>query len=80
MPKIELKINKKQIKIYIDDILHLSIVREELISIQSWIMGYDGYRKYHIEYTTKTNTIESEYDNIEKWKKILKLLDENEIV
>jgi len=80
MLKIDLKLNKKQIKVFIDNILHLSIKRDELIGIQSWIMGYDDNRKYHIEYTTKTSVIESEYDKLEKWQAILKLLDENEII
>ncbi len=75
----KLEISKKQIKILIDDILHLSIKQEELIAIQSWIMGYGPEAKYHIEFTTKTQAVNSEYDNIEKWKNILNLLNENEL-
>lgn len=74
-----LKILKKQVKIYINNIIHLAIKQDELIGIHSWLMGYNDDRKYCIEFTTKTNTIISEYDEIEKWKAILALLDKNEI-
>jgi hypothetical protein len=57
----------------------LSIKRDELIGFQSWKMGYEDV-KYHIEYTTKTSTIECEYDKMWKWQTILKLLDDNEII
>ncbi len=78
--KYSLIIDKKQIKIFINDILHLSIMQNELISIQSWIIGYNSDRKYCIEYTTKTQVINSEYDNIKKWKSILNLLNKNSVM
>lgn len=71
--------NTNSIKIYINDILHLAIKKEDLIGIESWVDGENERKRWHIEYTTKTTTIESEYDNIDKWIAILKLLD-NEII
>ncbi len=77
--KYKLIISNKQIKIFINDILHLSIKQKQLVGIQSWIMGYDADRKYCIEYTLKTSVVLSEYDDAEKWKSILDLLNKNDI-
>ena len=74
-----LLLSHKQIKIYINSILHLAIKTDELIGIQSWVKGFDINKKYIIEFTTKTTTIESEYDYQEKWEAILNLLDKHNI-
>lgn len=83
MNQYRLKINDKSIKIYINDLIHLLIKKDEFIGIQSWIMEYKliGFiqitPKYFIEYITKTRNILTEYDDIEKWKAILALLNDN---
>lgn len=59
-------------KIYVDEILHIYFLNDELVNIQSW---KDTHDKYVIEYVFKTTTTISEYDSIEKWKQILKVLD-----
>ena len=60
------------IKIYFDDVLHIKIEKIEIVGIQS----YKHKGKYYIEYSFKSGVvIESEYDNIEKWEVILKILD-----
>jgi hypothetical protein len=69
----------KQIKIYINSVLHIAIKTEELVAIHSWVMGYNETRRWVIEFTTKTTSIQSEYDYIEKWEVILNLLDTNNI-
>jgi hypothetical protein len=43
------------IKIYIDDLIHLSLKREDIIGFQSWIEG-DDTKRYIIEYYTKHNS------------------------
>jgi hypothetical protein len=63
------------IKIYINDVLHISIKYNDIASIQTWKMS-NGW--YCIEYYLNglDEPILSEYDNIDKWKSIIKLLDE----
>jgi hypothetical protein len=72
---INVSVTFYQVKIYINDILHLKFYREEFIGFQSWIDG-DKTKSYNIQYTFKTTTILCEYDSIERWKEILKKLDE----
>lgn len=74
IPKIEGKIEDGYIKIYINDLLHLSIKVSEYIGIQSWI--YPGSTTpYNIEYYTKSKKILTQYDSIEKWKTILTFIN-----
>jgi len=63
------------IKIYINETLHVSIRHDELVGFQSWIMG-EKYKKYVIEFYTKTNSFTTEYNDIDKWKNILAKLDD----
>jgi hypothetical protein len=78
--EVSISISKSAIKIYIDDVLHLIFKQEELIGVQSWVAGDgDKVRKYYIEYYTKTQTILTEYDEQEKWYKILKKLDDENL-
>jgi hypothetical protein len=65
----------KSLKLYINGFLHLSIRRERLLGVQSWEM--DG--KFCIEYTLDDAVILTEYNKPDKWKAILKLLDESEL-
>lgn len=75
----------KIFKVYINDVLHLGVKKEEFTGVQSWLnpttpeersVGFGGM-KYVIEITTKTNCIKCEYDSREKWEAILKLLDKH---
>jgi hypothetical protein len=70
-----LKIVGKAIKLYINGFLHLSIRRERLLGVQAWEL--DG--KFCIEYTLDSAVILTEYNKPDKWKAILKLLDESEL-
>lgn len=63
------------IKIYINGLLHLSINRNELLGIQSWLKGTKR-RMYYIEFTMRTREILSNYDSRATWAEILKLLDQ----
>jgi len=68
---IKVETNFYQLRIYIDDLLHLSIKLKDLLAIQSW-----GHRKdkYIIEYNMKQTTVKSEYQNKKDWQEILKQL------
>ncbi len=72
--KVELKIKGSDVKIYIDGILHLRFVQQQLIGIQSW---KEGPSWFSIEYYFKeAKPILCAYDNIDKWKAVLKQIDE----
>ncbi len=59
-------------KIYVDEILHLAFRHEKLQCIQSWV----DTGKWCIEiYLKGEDPILMEYDEVEKWKQMLKLLD-----
>ncbi len=67
-------IKDNNLKIYINDIIFLSIKHNQLIGFQSWILGQE-IKKYCIEFYTTSGDILTEYDDCSKWKDILKLLD-----
>lgn len=70
---IKLKIKGTNVKIYINDLLHLSFVQSEYRGVQSW---KEGTNWYCIEYYFKdSKPIKCEYDSFEKWKTILELID-----
>jgi hypothetical protein len=70
-----IKKTNNQIKIYINDLLHLCIKIDEYIGVQSWIDDYSKYR-YNINFHFKNNTdILCEYDDRNLWESILKQLD-----
>jgi hypothetical protein len=76
----QVKVNWNEIKVYNNGFLHVVIKKDELVSIQSWMEGYDDDATYHIEYhLVCKNNIHSEYWDIENWKGILKALDENNL-
>lgn len=60
------------LKIFIDNSLHLCILYNSIISVQSWI---NRKNSYFIEYTTKQGKVTCEYNDIKKWKTILGLLN-----
>lgn len=60
------------IKIYINEIIHLSLIQEGL-QIHSYKKQKDWYC---IEFLTIKGLIIADYNNIEKWKSILKIIDE----
>lgn len=74
---VKCKKDFRSFRLYIDDVLYLEMRMENHDSIQSWIDDSNG-KRYIIEFTRKEgNPILLELDNIEKWKLILKLIDEN---
>lgn len=79
MPKIKLKIIDNYFKIFIDDLLHVSIKRTELIGLQSWLTDEENGCWYYIEYILKNREILTGYDKRDTWTKILTLLDKENI-
>lgn len=69
---IELTISNNKIKLLISGLPHVCIKADEWVGFQSWI-GENG--RYYIEFYTKTQDFFTEYDDIKKWKQILKLLN-----
>lgn len=63
------------IKIFIDDILHLSFKVANINGISSWIDG-ENNDKFFIQICfIAGNTMILEYDNKDKWGKILNVLN-----
>ena len=67
-----IKTKGDEVSIFIDNILHLRI-KDRITLIQSW---KDENSWYKIEIQTKNNTTTLEYDSLDKWKEILKLLED----
>lgn len=63
-------------RVYINDLLHLAVLKSEIRGVQSWITLDEptGF-PYVIEFYMKKGQIKLEYDKIEKWEEILKLID-----
>jgi len=57
----------------INDLPHIVIDRKAYIGFQAYT---DDDKMSVIEFYTKTNKIKAEYDDIDKWKKILIALNE----
>lgn len=74
MSKITCKCEYDRIKIYINNILHISLPNDSNTKIQSW---KESDTIYKIEIRSANDTDEYGYDNFEIWKQILDLLDKN---
>ena len=66
-----ISISGDEVKIFINDILHLSF-KEKILALQSW---NDQDKFWKIEIQTKNTTTLVEYDSFEKQKQILELLN-----
>lgn len=77
--KATLSVKNNYIKIYINGIIHVCLKRDEFIGFQSYYRGYNS-DLYVIEFYMKMQIIKVEYDLIDKWKAVLKLLDKEGIV
>ena len=74
---ISVKITLEHLRIYINEILHISIKLDEILGIQSWIHSKKSYK---IEFYLKKSTILCVYDNFYKWKTILTGIDNLDII
>lgn len=73
--KIEAKSDSEDVRVYVDNILHVRFPRDKNIKLQSWIDGHS--KTYTIEIFVKNSCVKMVYDNKQKWEKVLKLLDEH---
>lgn len=69
-------IEGKFFKIYIYEQLHLSIYLDNYIAMQAWIEGACWFAVY-IYMENLDEPILLEYDNEERWKAVVKLLNEH---
>jgi hypothetical protein len=75
MAAVTLSHTIKDLRIYIDGILHVHLLSDRYVGMQAWI---DGSRKYCIELTvSEGKNIKMEYENKQTWLDVLELLDEN---
>lgn len=72
--KYKITTNGSFLKVFINNLLHICVVQKDIIGIQSWL---EGSNWYVIEIYTTNKTIKCEYDDYEKWSKILNLLNQN---
>ena len=83
-PKITCESDYRDIRIYINDILHIIIPRPNVdneardsIRLQSYYVGSRKAKRYFIEIGGGDNSDYFGYDRFETWKTVLNLLDEN---
>lgn len=83
-PKITCETDYRDVRVYINGILHIIIPRPNVknesrdsITLQSYYVGSRKARRYFIEWSNGNSSDYYGYDNINVWKEILKLLDEN---
>lgn len=83
-PKVTCQTDYRDIRIYINDILHIIIPRPNVdnesrdsIKLQSYYVGSRKSRRYFIEVGSGDLHDYYGYDNANTWKEILRLLDEN---
>lgn len=69
---VEVQFGYYTIRIRIDGVLHLLLLRSEFLGFQAW---KDNDTQYCIEYVMKGGSMQCEYDTREKWQAILAKLD-----
>lgn len=71
-PKFTVHIRGTIVKIYINEILHLTFNRQLLLSVYSYIESY-----YTIELTflKSKRRLKVEYDEMDKWTEVLRILN-----
>lgn len=74
--KITSEDTENNIRIYINDVLHLLIRKDELVNVRSYYISADkNPDPFFIELTYRTTKVICQYDNREKWMQILNLLN-----
>jgi hypothetical protein len=69
--EVNVETTYETIRIYVNELIHVLIKRDEFVGIQSW---GDGGGKWCIAFYTKTGIITTEQDSREKWESILRAL------
>jgi hypothetical protein len=73
MTKISSFSDSENIRIYINDILHLRLPRDKNIKLQSWITN--SSKLFYIEIWCVNHSDKIEYEDKEIWISVLKELD-----
>lgn len=68
---------KGYVKIYIDNLLHVSILSGDIIGFQSYLEGHTHCIKYYLRNDTK---ILCEYEDRKLWEAILNEIDKQNIL
>jgi len=83
-PKIVCEADYRDIRVFINDILHFIIPRpminnktSDSIRLQAYYYGSRKSKRYVIEWSNGNDSDYYGYDNFEVWKKILELLNDN---
>lgn len=63
------KIGHASIRIFINDTLHLHIVREKFLGFSSWLFEREGM--YYIEIVLDGGIVSVDYDRFDLWKAVL---------
>lgn len=77
MVNVSVKVVSNKLRVYINELLHLSIDISELVGIHSYTYNDD---RWHIDFVTKTNVIECWYTKKDLWENILKGIDGIDLV
>ena len=77
MIKAEIVHTIKDLRIYIDGILHVHLLSDKYVGMQAWIDG-DKHKRYCIEISVSGGkSILMTYQKVEVWNEVLRLMDEN---
>ena len=71
MTNLKTEFTSQFVKLFINDLIHVSFKKNELYGFQSYIEGY-GCKKYFIILYLERGKIKLEYDNWELWERILR--------
>lgn len=67
--KVTSKISHASIRIYVNDVLHIHIVREKFLGLSSWL--YEREEMYYIEVVLRGGNITVDYDRRDLWTLVL---------
>lgn len=82
-PEVTYEVDYRYLRIYINNVLHLIIPRsgthddKNSFMLQSYYVGSKKGRRYIIEWSNGNFSDYMGYSNIELWKEVLRILDEN---
>lgn len=74
--KVEVKIHFGNLRIFINDILHVSVKIREIIGLTSYIIS----QVWYIEIYTTSSTVEFNYTDIRIWKEVLSQIENIKIL
>ena len=70
--RVRSEVRRGQLKIYLEDTIHLMIPMNKIIGMQSYVTGKDNHR---IDFYTDSTTIEASYVREDLWKLVLAEID-----